>query len=75
MTESKKKTQRGAILSPFFGSERREERSKTAGWVHEKRGRTRENRGRMRENVYICSEGPRRAVQLAAEGADEREAP
>lgn len=29
----------------------------------------------MRENVYICSEGTRRAVQLAAEGADEREAP
>ena len=74
MTESKKNSTRGNSL-PVFGSERREARSKTAGWAQDKRGRMHENRGRMRENVYICSEGSRRAVQLAAEGADEREAP
>lgn len=74
MTESKKNSTRRDSL-PVFGSERREERSKTAGWAQEKRGRMRENRGRMRENVYICSEGSRRAVQLVAEGADAREAP
>lgn len=66
MTESKKNSTRGDSL-PVFGSERREARSKTAEWAQEKRGR-------MRENVYICSEGSRRAVQLAAERADEREA-
>lgn len=67
MTESKKNSTRGDSLPVF--------RVGTAGWAYEKRGRMRENRGRMRENVYICSEGPRRAVQLAAEGTDEREAP